>query len=382
MYKPVHLSFWEQQSYFEGIDLLIIGGGIVGLNAALAVKNLQPALKVLVVDRGPFLPYGASTRNAGFACFGSMTELMDDLKREPEETVFALVRKRYEGLQRLRQLLGDEDIGYEEHGGYEVFREEEEDIFKECLQRREEFNTRLYEITGKTTVYTDASPRIRDFGFAGVHHMILNSGEGQLNTGMLMQALLKKVRAQQTEVLTGIEVKGWTTGSGSLLIETGNGFTLSADKILVTTNAFARQLLPEIDLEPGRAQVLITHPLKDLRLKGAFHYDRGYYYFRNVGNRVLFGGGRHLDFNTERTCDFGLTDIVQKKLEDLLRNMILPGHDFIIDQRWSGIMGLGSSKTTIIKECEPRVYCAVRMGGMGVAIGSLVGQEAAHLVCG
>jgi hypothetical protein len=43
-------------------------------------------------------------------------------------------------------------------------------------------------------------------------------------------------------------------------------------------------------------------------------------------------------------------------------------------------MGVGQKKTTIVKEIEPHIYCAVRMGGMGVAIGSLIGKEIAELV--
>jgi glycine/D-amino acid oxidase-like deaminating enzyme len=111
------------------------------------------------------------------------------------------------------------------------------------------------------------------------------------------------------------------------------------------------------------------------------HYDKGYFYFRNVGNRLLFGGGRNLDFATEKTTTFGLTSLVQNKLEELLRDVILPGKQPKIEQRWSGIMGLGPTKTTIVKKITNGLYCAVRMGGMGVAIGTLVGEEAADLVC-
>jgi hypothetical protein len=60
--------------------------------------------------------------------------------------------------------------------------------------------------------------------------------------------------------------------------------------------------------------------------------------------------------------------------------MILPGQKFSVEQRWSGIMGLGPKKSTIIKNISTNVVCAVRMGGMGVAIGTLVGEEAAALV--
>jgi len=43
-------------------------------------------------------------------------------------------------------------------------------------------------------------------------------------------------------------------------------------------------------------------------------------------------------------------------------------------------MGVGTEKKPIIKHYSPNVVCAVRMGGMGVAIGSLVGKEAAKLI--
>ena len=72
--------------------------------------------------------------------------------------------------------------------------------------------------------------------------------------------------------------------------------------------------------------------------------------------------------------------MVQDKLEDLLKTVILPNKDFKIEHRWSGIMGMGNSKNPIVKQLSQNVYCGVRLGGMGVAIGSLIGQELADLV--
>jgi glycine/D-amino acid oxidase-like deaminating enzyme len=126
--------------------------------------------------------------------------------------------------------------------------------------------------------------------------------------------------------------------------------------------------------------VLITKPVSGLQLKGSFHYDEGYYYFRNVGNRVLFGGARNMDFETEQTSAFGLTSTIQNRLDELLQNMILPGKKYEVEMRWSGIMGLGPQKSPIIQKVNERVYCAVRMGGMGIALGSVVGEDAANLV--
>jgi hypothetical protein len=94
---------------------------------------------------------------------------------------------------------------------------------------------------------------------------------------------------------------------------------------------------------------------------------------------VLLGGGRNLDFKKEETTDFGLTSIVQNKLESLLNKVILPKQKYSIEMRWSGIMGVGPAKKSIVKPVSKNIYCAVRMGGMGVAIGSLVGEEVALL---
>ena len=76
----MNLSYWEKDTYFSNIDVLIIGSGIVGLTAALELKSANPSRKIIVIERG-FLPCGASSKNAGFSCFGSVSELLDYLTK-------------------------------------------------------------------------------------------------------------------------------------------------------------------------------------------------------------------------------------------------------------------------------------------------------------
>jgi glycine/D-amino acid oxidase-like deaminating enzyme len=80
------------------------------------------------------------------------------------------------------------------------------------------------------------------------------------------------------------------------------------------------------------------------------------------------------------TTEFAQTEIIQNRLEQLLKEVILPQQDCEIAHRWSGIMGIGNSKNPIVSQLSDHVYCGVRLGGMGVAIGSVIGTELADLI--
>jgi len=371
------LSYWEREQYLSGIDVVIVGSGIVGMNAALSLKKKNPSMNIVVAERGS-LPSGASTKNAGFACYGSITELEDDLSRMSENEVFALVEKRYRGLKRLRENVGDANMKLEMLGGFEVFESDEE--YEPCAERMDWYNERLKPIVGLNPVYASADEKISSFGLGRVKHMIHNRGEGQIDTGRMMSALIDKAKTAGVKLMNGLNITRFEQEEKGLVLITDNGFNIRTRKLIVCTNGFAKQLLPEEDVEPARAQVLITHEIPGLKLRGTFHYDEGYYYFRNVGNRVLFGGGRNLDFSAEKTTEHALTSVVQEKLDELLSTMILPGVEFKVDMRWAGTMGVGKTKSPIVKKIDEHVFCAVRMGGMGIALGSLTGEEVAELV--
>lgn len=377
--QTYNLSYWEREIFFNHIDVAVIGSGIVGLSAAIHLKSRQPDLNVVILERGT-LPAGASTRNAGFACFGSMTELLDDLTRMPEDALLALVEKRWTGLQRLRALVGDENLDFQMLGGYEMFTDDEEDTFRLCQERMPDFNRKIGAITGHPEVYKVVDERLPGFGFRGVRHLILNQPEGQVHTGKMMEALIRKAENMGIQIFNGLDIKKLEDGAQGVELETEHGWVLKAGKVLVAVNGFAKHLLHNADVTPARNQVLITHPIPGLAIAGCFHYDRGYYYFRNIDGRILLGGGRHLAFDEEKTDQFGANELIRSALVQLLQRIICPGKQVEVDSWWTGIMGLGPVKKPIIERVTPNVVVAVRLSGMGVAIGTLVGQEGAEMV--
>ena len=371
-------SYWERTSFTDNADVIIIGSGLVGLSAALHLKTQEPTLKVLVLERG-FLPTGASTKNAGFACFGTVSEQLAGLKTATEQEVAQLVSYKWRGLQRLRQNLGDANIGFHQHGGYELFLSDETQHAEECMDKIPYLNKLLKDAIGETDIYAVANDKIVTFGFEGVKHLICNPYEGQIDTGKMMRALLQKVCSLGVVVLNNCLVNSVEHRDDHIRLYTPHG-VFKTGKMILATNAFATQLFPELKVIPGRGQVLVTQPVPGLKLQGTYHFNEGYYYFRNIDGRVLFGGGRNLDFEAEATWEFGHTDMVKQQLLTYLNEMILPGQRIEVDYWWSGIMGFGEEMSPIVKQIAPGAYCAVRCNGMGVAMGSLVGEEVAEMV--
>ncbi len=368
----LNYSYWELKEWFTDVDFTIIGSGIVGLNCALSLKRLHPKAKILILEKG-MLPQGASTKNAGFACFGSLSELIDDLKSHTEEEVFNLVEKRWKGLQLLRKTIGDKNLDFQQNKGYELF--EDTAFYEECLSQKEHINKLLKPLFKEDVFKVD----MNIFKFQNIHqNYITNQLEGQIDTGKMAANLLKLAQVSGIKIINNILVEDYTESNGSVILKT-NQIEFSTKKLCIATNGFANQLINE-NVQAVRAQVLITKPIKNLHIKGTFHLDKGYYYFRNIDNRILFGGGRNLDFKTEETSEFGETKRIQDKLEEILKTTILPNTNFEIDHKWSGIMGVGNQKKAIVKQLSNNVFCGVRLGGMGVAIGSLVGKELAELI--
>lgn len=372
------ISIWERHSFLQ-YDYLIIGSGIVGLSAAYYLKKQHPHSSVCILERG-LLPSGASTKNAGFACMGSLTEILDDLRSTSSEDVLELFLLRKKGLERLQGILGREAMGFQCNGSYELLMKEDLD----ALQHLEEIN-HLLRRELNTEAFRLCSEKISGFGFQGVEALIENHCEGEIDTGLMMKNLLLLVQSLGVEIKTGCTVSAFHEEESRVQVRCRNPLNQEdidffGKHLFICNNAFAKGLLPDADVTPGRGQVLMTHPIPGLPFKGIFHFEQGYYYFREYQGCVLFGGGRNKDFSTEATADFALNEPIQKELVYRLETMILPGRPFEIDLQWSGIMAFGKTKRPILYPHSNRVSVGVRMGGMGVAIGSEVGYQLSRFV--
>jgi len=365
-------SIWELDTFYRKRDIIIIGAGFSGLWTAISIKEKYPDKSVLIIERNA-IPLGASTRNAGFACFGSLTEVIADSQKMGWEKTLELVTMRFDGLQKIRHYFKNSEIDFELNRGYEIVNNEEP------LAQIEAVNEKLKAITGLDQTYTLKQDKIKEFGLGKSEFLIENPCEGSLHSGKLLQKLLEKCYELKIEFLFGTEVQN-IEETNKVEVQLSTDLFVIADQLIYCTNAFTSKFLKKENIIPARGQILLTEPIDGLKLKGTFHYDEGYYYFRNVGNRVLLGGGRNQDFKTEETSAFETTEFLQNHLENFLKEVILPHKDFKIALRWSGIMAMGVEKTPIVKQLSERQFCAVRLSGMGVALAPKIGEIMADMI--
>jgi glycine/D-amino acid oxidase-like deaminating enzyme len=369
------LSFWEKESFINN-DFIIIGSGILGLSVACEIMENDPGRSVLILEKG-LIPSGASTKNAGFACFGSLTEILSDFKRIGVEETIELVKNRYDGINILRSRLSDEKTGYLNYGGYELIDKTQLDL----LERTDEVNEKLKFIF-PDNAFEITNFLINEFGFNDekVKALVYSRFESQIDTGKMMRALIDYASSLGIKIINGCEAESINEKENHVKVITQSHSGIdkiyfNAKSVIVCANAFTGKFYPEMNIKPGRGQVIVTKPIPGLKFKGVFHFDEGFYYFRNFENRVIFGGGRNMDFETEETSEIESNEIILNDLIEKLDNIILPGQDYEVDYNWSGIMGFNDSKRPEIKKISDRITTAISCNGMGIALSSFVAKN-------
>jgi glycine/D-amino acid oxidase-like deaminating enzyme len=369
-------GYWTASSVFAAYDVVIVGGGFTGLCAGITLLKNAPKLRVAILE-SELLGTRASSRNAGFVCFGSASEIQRDVEIHGTEQVQTLLRLKLKGVKVLIEYLKTRKTSYHRAPAYELLMSDFPEAREKALDSLEPLNKVFHTAIGVSDYFKQNPALSKQYGLPGLGEVISMKYEAQVNPANVVAALTLLFKNLGGIFINGCTALQYHRNHDKIVVQTTFG-ELKANHLVIASNAFAPILQPKLNIQPNRAQVLVTSPLAKMPFKGNYHINFGYLYFRNVeGNRLLLGGARNVDLLTEQTAELGLNSEIQAWLVDFLQSKLLQGVPHTIEAQWSGIMGFGSELFPTHEEVEEDVFMAAGMNGMGTALGPALGYETA-----
>lgn len=365
-------SYWELNNPVFQTDICVIGGGFTAVWTAWFLKQKLPKVNITLIDA---LTNGraASTRNAGFLCYGSPSEVLADIETMGEDQAVELVRKRLEGLHLIKKIIPAERTEMQFHGGREFFPSSMESLWNKTEKNLPYLNDLLEAVIGfKPYSIGKADDPLKNGNCIHIKE------EGSINPAALIYYLNKELRKKGVDIVEGTKIKKINSQGDSVNLHTDSGGIFHAKKVLVATNGFTSSLISKIpEIRPARNSVIVLKTSSPLKLKGSYHSNEGYIYFRNVGEYLLIGGGRNWFKEKEFTESMEVRVEIVNKLIDFAKNELFhPKYDFQALMSWSGIMGVGNEKSPVFKWTDQNILVAARLSGMGVALCPLLGKKA------
>ena len=364
------------------VDVAVVGGGLCGLSAALALA--RRGVHVAVLEAETF-GWGASCRNGGMVLTGMKLPAPTLFKRYGREIVCKMYAASLQSIDCVEQLVREENIdcNFSRCGHLEVAcKQAHFDGFeKSAALIQREFHHDL-RIVPKSELRAQIGS---DIYFGG----LVDESSAGLNPARYVAGLAIAARRagaclhDHTRV-TSVEQQK-TNGARQFRLQTSKG-PIAAREVILATGAYATAATPVLQKKiiPIGSYIIATEVLpaalaRELSPRNRMIYDSKhflYYYRLTPDNRMLFGGRAAFFPETENT--------VRRSAEILRRGMIgvYPQlRDAKIDYVWGGTLDFTLDVMPHAGKMDS-MYFAAGFAGHGVAAATWFGAKLAGLICG
>lgn len=368
-------------------ELLIVGGGFTGLWGALQAKERSPNADIIIIEQ-TFVGDGASGRNGGFLNaslahgetntdhhFPGEAEQLHQLGLENIKGLLASLEKY--GIDARHESVGETEVALTPETAADLLKEyneakaEGEDVTwfdKEAIQQQVNSPTFL------------AGLQYKD-GYSGVVDPI------RICWGLKKVLLDLGVKIFENTALSDLKPLAKTQMSA-----TCNGYTVTADKVLMATNAYNvcvkkvnAKTIPVWDYQMA-TEPLSTEQMESIGWFNSRHalgdHANMFHYFRiTKDNRITWGGGGSVRYYFNKDTSSSRADIPER-FEQLSKEFFetfpqLAGLKFT--HRWSGIIATSTRFCMVPGHAyDKRVAWAVGYTGLGVCasrFGARIGIE-------
>jgi gamma-glutamylputrescine oxidase len=334
-------------------DVLVIGGGITGVS--LLHHLTARGMAAVLVERGR-LASGASGRNAGFLLAGVAENYAAAVRtygRSKTRDVWALTVENHD---RQIEAAAGREVGHRRGGtlilasGPEEARDLEESAE---LLREDGFEARW---DGRA---------------------LFNPKDGEVTPTLLVGAIAR--RAPAGAIREGVEVVGFEKSSDGVVVRTADA-ECRCGVVILATNAYTPLLLRKVGIQPTRAQMLATAPVRERVAPLPTYSHHGYRYWRQLASgEVLMGGWRDTSLETEKTSAAEPTAGIQAHLDEAVREL---GVQADITHRWAGTMGFTESGLPILGPVDgmTNVYVCAGFNGHGMGFAFMSAKRLVDLL--
>jgi len=309
-------------------DVIIIGGGIVGLAAALAITRRFSRLRLLLLEKEDRVGQHQSSHNSGVIHSG--------IYYKPGSLKAALC---VEGARAMVEFCRAHGLAHEVCGKVIVATREEEFPRLDELRRRAEANG----LTGVECIGPEWLREIEPHA-SGLRALRVPS-TGITDYGAVCGKYAELIQQQGGTVLTSTAVTGLRQPHGEVIVET-SGPTFSTRNLINCAGLFSDRIArmagaePRVMIVPFRGEYYDLVPERSSLVRGLIYPVPdprfpflGVHFTRRIGGKVDAGPSAVLAFRREgyRRSDFNLNDLAQ--------SFAFPGFWRMAAQHWRNAAG-------------------------------------------
>ncbi len=359
-------------------DVVVIGGGFTGLSAAL---HLSEAGKSVVVLEAREIAWGASGRNGG--------QVNPGCKLLPAQ-IKALYNEGERGSAILKFIDGTCDLVFDLIEHHKI----------DCAPRRVPYFRAAYGERG----IKEVEDWVREWGAFGAPVTLKNEREThELMGSTFFQGGMEDARGGSLQPLAyahGLATAARAAGAqlfaqsracrvdrikSDWVVTTGSGAKVTAQNLLIATNGYTDDLWPGLkkQIVPVASLQASTKPLPEeilaTLLPRGHHFSdtrRAMVYCRIDETGCFQIGGRSSAFSPT----LQQADTAHLQVEALRIFPQLKGVEW--QYEWGGLVAMTKHHVPHLIELGENAYAGLGYDGRGVAMGTAMGKQLGHLVCG
>lgn len=347
----------------ETSDVVILGGGYIGLSVAWWLTEYRPDLKIIVLEKSK-CGDGASGRNAGFLTAGSSAFYKSLSEKWGQEKALAILSYAKESLQSVHDhiLSQTTDVVFEQSRSVTLLKDSSS--FK-----AQEFG---FEWKDRSSLPDRLKER-----FAGGFE---RSPEYEVNPLSLLNSLKKALNERKVKIIEN--VSGYKINAESVSTDTHE---IKTKKVILALNGYFPQFHTVFQnlITPRRAQMMAVQIPDGFEASGLYYDPAERVYWRKAEDNILIIGGKRLLDEAGEVGDFDkVSPLIQEGLEDYIKNQLQLKYKVI--NRWSGTMGFTEHELPYLTQVKANlpVVMAGGFSGHGMGFGFKAAQEVAELSLG